>query len=132
MNNALPPERAVLKKARAEIEEILRKYDVAAHVVMHRPGWIERFWQIWPSYSILRGDFPAIRIRSKLADYSGDAEKQKLDQAHTAGMVSGLAMSMGQDAMQFIDLAAILDKTLGATHRDGPTIADYEPGQRSD
>jgi hypothetical protein len=115
----MPPEQQKLKLARAEIEAVLLKYDIAGFATLHGGGgWGEVFWNIWPSYSVLIGDFPAIRIRSKAADYAANPGKQITDQAQTAQMAHHLGMSMGECAVQFIELATVLNKAVGAEHED--------------
>jgi hypothetical protein len=113
-----------LKAARAEIEAVLKRHDIAGFVTLHAPGWGETFWNIWPSHSILAGDFPAIRIKSKLADHGGDSAKQRESQAQTAQMIHSIATSMGGCAMQFLDLADILNSKLGAEHVDKAFMPD--------
>jgi hypothetical protein len=113
-----------LKVARAEIEAVLKKHDIGGFVTLAAPGWGEVFWNIWPSFSILVGDFPAIRIKSKAADYGGDTAKQAQHQAHTAQMIHHLATSMGGCGMQFLELAEVLNEKLGAEHTDKGFIPD--------
>jgi hypothetical protein len=120
-----------LKDARAEIEAVFKKHDIAGFAVLHAPGWSEEFWTIWPSYSVLVGDFPAIRIKSKAVDYAGDTAKQLRDQANTAQMVRSLATGMGACAMQFLELANVVDQALGAEHVDygfRPDPSKLNPG----
>lgn len=114
----MDPMQRKLKKAREEIEAVLKKHDIAGFVTLHAPGWGETFWNIWPSYSILIGDFPEIRIKSKAAEYGGDTAKQREHQEHTAGMAHALATSMGGCGMQFLELASVLNERLGAEHVD--------------
>lgn len=120
----MDPVQKKLKAARAEIEAVLKKHDIAGFVTLAAPGWGEVFWNIWPSFSILVGDFPAIRIKSKAADYAGDTAKQMEHQAHTAQMVHHLATSMGGCAMQSLGLAEVLDGKLEAEHTDKGFIPD--------
>ncbi|WP_305295705.1 hypothetical protein [Polaromonas sp.] len=105
-----------LKDARAEIEAILKKHDIAGFVSLHAPGFGEVFYTIWPSYSILVGDYPSIRIKSKAADYAGDVARQLADQANTAGMAHHLGMSLSQFGMQFLDISTALTQQLGVEH----------------
>lgn len=119
-----PPMQQKLKDARAEIEAVLKKHDIAGFVSLHAPGFGEVFWTMWPSYSILVGDFPAIRIKSKLADYGGDVSRQMADQAATANMAHHLGMSLSQCGIQFLELSTALNHELGATHEEGT----FEPG----
>lgn len=102
-----------LKKARAEIEAVLKRHDIAGFVTLHSPGWGEAFWSIWPSHSILIGDFPAIRVKSDLADFGGDLSRQRDQEDQTAQMIRTLAMSMSNCSVQFLELADILDGMLG-------------------
>lgn len=107
-----------LKAARAKIEAILKEHDIAGFVTLHAPGWGETFWNIWPSHSILKGDFPAIRIVSKMADYVGRPAKQFEHQAQTAEMAHHLATSMAQAGLQFLELSDSLTATFNAKHED--------------
>ena len=119
-----------LKQARAEIEAVLKKHDIAGFVTLHAPGWGETFWNIWPSHSILVGDFPSIRVKSKLADYGGDAAKQRAYQEHTAGMVHALATSMAGCGLQFLELADVLNSQFGAEHTDKGFFPDPSKSTR--
>jgi hypothetical protein len=109
---------ANLKAARAKIEAILKEHDIAGFVSLHGPDMGEVFWNIWPSYSIIKGDFPAIRLVSKLQDYNGDEAKQTDDQDQTAQMMHHLATSTGGCAMQFLELADVLNERFEAKHVD--------------
>jgi hypothetical protein len=120
-----------LKDARAEIEAVFKKHDIAGFVSLHAPGWNEVFWNIWPSYSNLVGDFPSIRLKSKLVDYAGDQAKQVADQQHTAQMAHVLGTSIGECAMQFLALADVLNAKLGAEHTKPvfhPDPSKFNPG----
>jgi hypothetical protein len=121
---ASDPGQQRLKAARAEIEAVLKRHDIAGFVSLHGNGWGEVFWNIWPSYSILVGDFPAIQIKSKAVDYRGDTAKQQHDRAQTAQMVHHLATSMGGCALQFLQLAKIINEAVGAEHVDKTFVPD--------
>lgn len=115
-----------LLDASRRIKAILTELDVAGHVVLHNaPGKFEIITAIEPSYSILRGLPPEIRILSKLADYKGDAEAQHRDQEATASMVRGFGEIMGQNALWLLELAEAIDKITGAEHT--PLESDQEP-----
>jgi hypothetical protein len=127
----MDPSLKKLKDARAEIEAVLKRHDIAGFVSLHAPDWNEVFWNIWPSYSILVGDFPAIRIKSKLADYGGNVNKQREHQEQTAQMVHTLATSMGGCGMQFLELANVLNEKFGAAHEEKGFVPDpskFNPG----
>lgn len=107
-----------MKDARAEIEAVLKKHDIAGFVTLHAGGsWGEVFWNMWPSWSIVVGDFPAIRLKSKAADYPSLIE-QRHAQEQTAQMLNHLAMSMGACSVQFLELSQVVDGVLEATHVD--------------
>lgn len=113
---------AKLIAARAEIEDILQRHDVAAHVVLHNaPGNSEVFMRLTPRYSRLvpmgsERDGLEYRLLSKLADYNGDAKAQARDLAATANMVHSIAMALGQDAMAMLQLSDFVSSSTGATH----------------
>lgn len=119
------PMRLKLKEARTEIEAVLKKHDIGGFVTLHAPGFSEVFWNIWPSYSILKGDFPSIRMVSKLTDYGGDTHKQQQSQQATCNMIHHLSMSMGQCSMQFLELASMMDAKFGSEH----TGEEFEPAR---
>jgi len=116
---------AKLIAARAEIEAILQRHDIAAHVVLHNaPGNSEVFMRLTPGYSKLvkigtEREGIAFRLRSKLADYGGDANAQARDLAATANMVHSLAMALGVGAMPMLRLAEQVNAATGAEHSDG-------------
>jgi hypothetical protein len=127
----MDPTQAKLKAARAEIEAVLKKHDIAGYVSLHAPGWGEVFWNIWPSYSILVGDLPEVRMKSKASDYLGDTVKQREHQKHTANMVHHLATSMAGCGMQFLRLSDAVNTMLGAEHVENgfyPDPSKSNPG----
>lgn len=111
-----------LKAARAKIEAIFKEHDIAGYVTLHGPGYGEVFWSLWPSYSIIVGDFPTIRIKSLRKDYPSD-EAQGEHIRLTVEMVHHLATTMGGNGMAFLELATFLDAEFGATHSD----KEFEP-----
>ena len=116
-----------LKAVRAEIEALLKKHDVAGHVVLHTPGFGEVFAHLTPSYSKISGLLPTIRIRSKAEDYGGDREAQRRHLEATANMVSTMATLLGQAALAFIDLSTVINTKTGAVHTDGKFTQDPDP-----
>jgi hypothetical protein len=42
-----------LKQAMVEIKAVLKKYDIAAHVLLHEPGFSEYLNAIEPSWSLI-------------------------------------------------------------------------------
>lgn len=112
-----------LLKARALIETILQEYDIAGHVVLHMPGFLENFSRYDPSYSRARpvldkdGVMIGMHIHSKLAEhYNGDLAAQKRDLEATSGMLSGMAQMLAHDAMSLLELSQQVDAKLGSMH----------------
>jgi len=121
------PMRMKLKKVRAEMEKLMKDNDVAGFFVLHAPGWSEVFWDMWPSYSVIMGDFPAVRIRSKKEDYPDTEEgkaKMTYNRENTSQMIHSLGTTMGGCAIQFLDLAKVVDKAFGSEHKDLGFIPD--------
>lgn len=116
-DSPMPLNQAKLKVAREEILSVLKKHDIAGFCVLHSPGWAEVFWDMWPSYSILQGDFPSVRFKSKRSDYPS-ADAQLYDQANTAQMLRALGENAAGPILQFVELSKHADLTLGATHED--------------
>lgn len=126
------PDQKRLKVARAEIEAILQRHDLAGVVVLHTPGMSEFFYQVNPSYSVVHLDEKrgAVRVRSRLAeDYAGNAAAQLHDQAASANMTAALADGLSGAAAMFQDVQAIVDKALSATHTDAAFTPDPIEGK---
>lgn len=126
------PDQQRLKVARAEIEAILKKHDLAGVVVLHTPGMTEFFYDIQPSYSCAWIDEAAqiVRVKSKLADYGGNAAAQLLDQAATAQLLHSFGMECAQAGIMFLDVAEVVDKKLGAEHTPATHVPDPAEGRR--
>lgn len=122
----MDPAQQKMKDARAEIEAVFEKYDIGGFVTITAgEGWGEVFWNIWPSYSILSGDFPAIRIKSKLhEDHGGDVAKQKLAHERTAQTVHHIGTTMAECALQFLQFGTYLDHALNAEHTAAAQFPD--------
>ena len=125
------PDQARLKQARIEIEAVLKKHDLAGAVVLHTPGMTEWFYDIRPSYSCVSVDEAAqrVHIRSKLADYGGDAQAQLHDQAATANMLQGLAHDLAQGGLMFVEVSRYVSKVTNATHTPAVRVADPMEGK---
>lgn len=126
------PDQARLKIARAEIEAVLKKHDLAGVVVLHTPGMAEFFYDIQPSYSCAWIDQAAsmVRVKSKLADYGGDAAAQRLDQAATAQLLHSFGMECAQAGIMFLEVAQVVDEKLGAEHTPANFLPDPMEGKR--
>lgn len=126
------PDQQRLKVARLEIEAVLKKHDLAGAVVLHTPGMAEWFYDIQPSYSCAWIDEKksAMRLKSKLADYGGDAELQRHDQAATANMLSAMASELTNATCMFASLSMVADRALQAEHAPGGHVPDPMEGKR--
>ena len=118
------PDQQRLKVARAEIEGVLRKHDLGGVVVLHTPGMSEFFYDVRPSYSCVWVDeqAQALRVKSLQADYGGDREAQRLDQAATANMVRAFANDLDSAAGMFASVAAVVDRAVQAEHDPAATF----------
>lgn len=111
-----------LLAARAEIEAVCKKHDIAAHVVLHTPGFFENFGYYTPSYSVLvpgydnSGFMTTLRVRSHTTDYGGDAAKQRKDLTDTANFLSGAGVMLAQDAISLLEVSKAVDGLINATH----------------
>ena len=114
------PDQQRLKLARAEIEGVLRKHDLGGVVVLHTPGMSEFFYDVRPSYSCVWIDGRAVRVKSLQADYGGNREAQRLDQAATANMVRAFAHNLACAEAMFADVAVIVDRMVKAEHDQTP------------
>lgn len=114
-----PVAREKLLRARAEMNDILKRYDLAAFIVMHAaPSASEVIIELSPSYSIVALKDGVAHIKSQLADYQGDKAAQLRDMAASANMASSLFELMAHTAMLMGDLAQQLDKITGSTHTE--------------
>ncbi|HVQ49771.1 MAG TPA: hypothetical protein VMS92_06955 [Mycobacterium sp.] len=123
-----------LLAARAEIEAIIKRYDIAAHVVLHCPGFAELFSDYTPSYSRLtikqvdEHGF-TMHLKSEVAEYGGDREAQRRDLEATANMVSSIAEALARDAIGLLKVTERVDKALGAEHTETTKVV-RKPGSR--
>lgn len=120
------PDQARLKIARTEIEAVMKKHDLAGAVLLHTPGMTEFFYDIQPSYSCVRIDEAGkrVHVKSKLADYGGDAAAQLHDQAASANMLHGLYDGMEHAALMFGFAAMHVDRSVSATHTEAVFTSD--------
>lgn len=120
------PDQQRLKVARAEIEAVLKKHDLAGYVVLHTPGMVERFYDINPSYSCvsLNEATQELRVRSKLADYPS-REAQLHDQAASANMAKAIAIELHVAALMFKGISMVVDRAAKAEH--GPGVFRPDP-----
>lgn len=120
------PEQLRLKVARAEIEAVLKKHDLAGVVVLHTPGMTEFFYDVRPSYSCAWLDEAnqMVRVKSLGADYGGDRQLQVHDQACTANLFRGLAHDLVAAAEMFSAAAVFVDRATKAQHTPSVHVTD--------
>lgn len=124
------PDQARLKVARAEIEAVMRKHDLAGAVVLHTPGMAEFFYDIRPSYSCIFVDGQMLRVRSKAADYGGDRQAQLHDQAATANMTNVLAGELRHAAAMFREIDLVASSAARAEHTAAEFVPDANEAKR--
>jgi hypothetical protein len=115
-----PEARTKLLKARAEIEDILTRYDLGAVIVLHAaPTSSEFVMRLEPSYSVMKVESDGrVRVESKLENYNGDKEAKRYDLAATANMASSLFELTGRCAIMLGQLSEIIDRHSGAGHSE--------------
>lgn len=99
-----------LKKAMEEMKAILKKYDIAAVIILHRPGFSEFLNEITPSYSCahFHGNESVSGIRFKTHG------RTKEDVAATVNMFDHFAMRSAKNAMVYIETFEQLKAITGA------------------
>lgn len=114
-----PIAREKLLRARGEIEAIIKRYDLAAFVVLHcAPHGSEVMIEMSPSYSVVTIEKGQAQIKSLLADYNGDKDAQRYDLTASANMASSMFELMAHTAIQVGELSKTLDKLTGAGHTE--------------
>lgn len=86
--------------AKMEIEEILKKYDICAAVMLHAPGFTEMTMKVEASYSCSYMQGNTFKIRPPLIDPNDDT-KAKAIIAETVNMLANMRIRLGQFAMAF-------------------------------
>lgn len=110
-----------LKMAMEEIKETLRKHDVAALIVLHKPGFGEYYFKVDTTYSCARLDEKTglMRIKAKAAELPGGAAQREQLLADTANMFKILC-DVGYDTLEMIEnVSKVVDKVVDADHDRG-------------
>lgn len=107
-----------LKKAAEEIKMILKKYDIAANVILHTPGFSEYLLEITPSYSAAWIENGMIRFRARAEDYNGNTAIRNQKISDTLNMLRLLSDTAGRNALSLLEVANYFDRTTGADHGD--------------
>lgn len=122
-------EKTKLLIARGEIEAILRKHDLCAHITLIGIQRLEVMLNLdasWSNLSLMEDERGSgIRLRSKLAEYQGDKERQRQDLAATCGMVRLLGEQLAMGGIAWLEAAEQFDEKTGAQH----TPTKFEPKQ---
>ena len=108
-----------LKKAAEEIKQVLKKYDIAASVVLHTPSHCEYLLEITPTYScawIENGNH--LRFRARKQDYNGNVAMRNQKIKDTVNMLRILSDQQARHAMNLMEAADKFDKIVGAEHGD--------------
>jgi hypothetical protein len=106
-----------LKNAAEEIKAILKKYDIAAQIVLHTPGHSEFVLHITPFYSCATLNHDHIHFKAKKADFNDELKRQQVI-SDTANMMSLLSETSGKTALMLLQVADEFDKIVGAEHGD--------------
>jgi hypothetical protein len=122
-------EKTKLLVARGEIEEILRQHDICAHVVLLGVQRVELMLHLdasWSNLSLVSDENgQGIRMRSKIAEYQGDKDRQRQDLEATAGMVRAIGEMLAMAGLAWLDASEQFDAKTGAEH----TPMKFEPKQ---
>lgn len=109
-----------LKKAMEEIKHIIKRYDIAAAVVLHTPGNAEYYFNVSPSYSCAKINGNELRIRSRVnEDYNGDKQAQIQKLTDTVNMVDLLGTAMAERGMSLLEMYDRLKAQLDIETREG-------------
>jgi len=117
-----------LKTAAKEIDEILKKHDIGAFVVLHTPGHSEYLMNIDPSYSCAKWEENGLlKLRAKAEDFGGDKEMLNKKLTETSNMLSLLCHTSNNVISQLEIISKTLDYAIKATHFDtGPSTSHIE------
>lgn len=108
-----------LKKAAEEIKLTLKKYDIAAHVVLHTPGHSEYLMELTPSYSCVRIEEKGFRFRAKKSDYDGNVALRDKKITDSVNMIESLCETGGKNILSLMGLSDELHKIYDIESTDG-------------
>lgn len=115
-----------LKKAAQEILFILNKYDIAGVVSLHTPGHGEFLMHLTPSYSCIKYEQGAIRMRAKKEDFNGNEKKRDEILMNTSNMLR-IILDITDPMLNIIEeLSDTLDKASNAEHDKGNSSSHVE------
>lgn len=108
--------REKLLRARGEILEVLKRYDLCANMYLIGQHQMEVILHLDATWSRLVLQHSGIRLRSKAADYGGDKAAQKQDLEATVGMVRALGELLSHGALAWLAASEQFDEATGAEH----------------
>lgn len=109
-----------LKKAMEEIKKVCSKYDVAALVVLHTPGFSEYMNRLDPSYSCVIQNGDEIRVRARAnEDFNGDKEARNKKIADTANMFHHLSEIGMRQGLAISEVSKKVNEIVNAEHFGG-------------
>lgn len=86
-----------LKKVMAEIEDVLKKHDIAAFILLHTPGFSEYLQKVSPSYSCAVADDSGVSLKVNAKEV-GEEKAKKLIEG-TVNMVVHFAEILGKSGL---------------------------------
>lgn len=108
-----------LKKAMAEVREVLERHDLTGVVVLHSEDWGEYFSEFLLKLNSTKScatvEHGEIRVRAKAGD-------EKL--LYTANMLNLLAEVTGKTSLSLLKLSEMVDSITGASHSESGFVPD--------
>jgi len=96
--------------AMLEIKDILKKYDLAALIVLHAPNQSEKLLRLDPGYSCMSVAGNKVKVRASLEKFNGDKEKRAKCIADTSEMLKVLTELSIEEIFPFFDIKEDFDK----------------------
>ena len=104
-----------LKKAMEKIKEVLDKYDIAALVCLHTPGFHEYLNKVNPKYSALsfKGDGESFEIKGHSKHYFGNKEMRDQKLSDTKNMIEHFCTFAGSEFLMYDEINKKMEETYG-------------------
>jgi hypothetical protein len=102
----------IVKLAMTKVKEILDKYEVAAVVAIHIPGYSESLLKINTPFSCARQEEGRIKISAKLEEFKGDKNVRKKKLFDTADMFHQLSDTCTTAVYPCFEISERLDEIL--------------------
>lgn len=116
-----------LKKAAKEIEDVLKKYDIAGLILLHSPGHGEFLFNLSPTYSALKFEgVKGVRLKAKSEDFKNGAIGRDKALADTSNMLQ-ILYDMGSTHVNALyEMSSFVNKVTNAEHTKGKTSSHEE------